>query len=52
MDEVSDVVDNFRETFKYFKRKKPPPDFAEVLDVRRLSEEKVCVNFTYKRLIS
>lgn len=33
---VTHSEDNFKEAFKYYKRKQPPPDLSQVLDVDSL----------------
>lgn len=41
VDEIKgEIEDNFREAFKYFKRKRPTPDLSRVLDVRCLAKRK------------
>ena len=31
-EQKSDISDMFKESFKFYKRKKPPPDFSNVID--------------------
>ena len=35
----SEEIDNFKPVFKYYKRRQPPPNFNEVLDVLDISRQ-------------
>ncbi|XP_076041910.1 alpha-ketoglutarate-dependent dioxygenase AlkB [Oratosquilla oratoria] len=44
-------MDNFKESFKYYKRRKPPPNFDEVIDIRN-NLKNVCDASAIKCLIT
>ena len=40
---MSNTEDNFRKVFKYYKKKSPPPNLQDVLDMNIVNSEKVSI---------
>ena len=46
-DDATSSVDVFKESFKFYKRKKPPPDFTDVINYNNPEPSRVSFKYDY-----